>query len=70
MTHLVLLNIYFSILRHKILFDCFNLLLQHARVTAHTVTAKDIAPGGSSYDKTVFLIKFSAEVMARERRMG
>ena len=43
---------------------------QHARVTAHTVTAKDATPGGPSYDKTVFLVKFSAEVMARERRMG
>ena len=45
-------------------------LQQHARVTAHTVTAKDAAPGGPSYDKTVFLVKFSAEVMSREKRMG
>ena len=37
----------------------------HARVTAHSVPAGD---GG--LDKTVFLVKFSAEVMARERRMG
>jgi hypothetical protein len=37
----------------------------HARVTAHSVPAGD---GG--LDKTVFLVKFSSEVMARERRMG
>mmetsp|Transcript_16265 Transcript_16265/g.15601 ORF Transcript_16265/g.15601 Transcript_16265/m.15601 type:complete len:210 (-) Transcript_16265:96-725(-) len=41
----------------------------HARVTAHTVTASD-PQGGPSYDKTVFLVKFSPEVMAREKRMG
>ena len=45
-------------------------LQQHARVTAHTVTAKDAAPGGPSYDKTVFLVKFSAEVTARENSLS
>ena len=57
-----------SLLLIKPIFD--YLFSQHARVTAHTVTAKDVTPGGPTYDKTVFLVKFSAEVMARERRMG
>ena len=51
----------------SIVISCLH---QHARVTAHTVTAKEATPGSPSYDKTVFLVKFSAEVMARERRMG
>jgi len=40
-------------------------IVQPAIVTAHTV-----AVGQGAADKTVFLIKFSAEVMARERSLG
>jgi hypothetical protein len=39
-----------------------HLFLQPAKVTAHTV-----AVGSGMPDKTVFLIKFTPEVMAREK---
>jgi trafficking protein particle complex subunit 5 len=37
------------------------------RVTAHNVTDEE---RGGGADKTVFLIKFSEDVMTREARMG
>ena len=41
------------------------LCVQNAKVTAHNVSN-----GDGSVDRTVFLIKFSAEVMSRERKLG
>eukprot|EP01038_Epipyxis_sp_PR26KG_P010200 gene10200-13723_t len=37
----------------------------NARVTAHLVSSGDGSP-----DRTVFLVKFSSEVMSRERKLG
>jgi hypothetical protein len=46
---------------------------QNAKVTAHLVSGVEGGPVNNfslSTDRTIFLVKFSAEVMARERKLG